>query len=181
MEARQKEQLLATLEQRFAKNKRRHPDLEWTAVAARLEADPKKLRTLFEMEKTGGEPDVTGYDQKSKEYIYCDCSVQSPEGRRSVCYDSEALEARKKNKPENSATAMAASIGIELLDEQQYRELQHLGEFDTKTSSWLKTPAEIRRLGGAIFGDFRYGQVFIYHNGADSYYAARGFRGTLRV
>src|SRR5256885_10485828 len=159
----------------------RHKDLEWAKVKARLEADPEKLWSLNEMEKTGGEPDVVGSDKKTGEYIFYDCSAESPKGRRSVCYDRQALESRKEHKPENNAIDMAAAMGIELLTEEQYRELQELGNFDAKTSSWVKTPSDIRKLGGAIFCDFRYGNVFMYHNGADSYYAARGFRGSLRV
>ena len=175
------EQLLGTLKARFEKNMNRHNGLEWAAVQARLEVNPGKLWSLSEMERTGGEPDVAGYDEQTDEYIFYDCSAESPRGRRSICYDPEALAARKENKPADSAVGMAADMGIELLTEEQYRELQKLGRFDTKTSSWLKTPSEIRKLGGAIFGDFRYGTVFVYHNGADSYYAARGFRGALRV
>jgi len=174
-------ELIRELKSRFEKNMNRHKGLEWAKVQAKLEADPEKLWSLNEMERTGGEPDVADVDKKTGEYIFYDCSTESPKGRRSVCYDSEALEARKENKPENSAVAMAASMGIELLTEEQYRELQKLGNFDTKTSSWVRTPTEIRRLGGAIFCDFRYDTVFVYHNGADSYYAARGFRGSLRV
>lgn len=155
--------------------------MEWAKVLARLEAHPEKLWPLNEMERTGGEPDVVGRDKKTAEIVFCDCSAESPKGRRSICYDREALEARKEFKPANNAMDMAAAIGIELLTEEEYRELQGLGEFDTKTSSWLKTPPEVRKLGGAIFGDRRYGRVFVYHNGADSYYAARGFRGALRV
>jgi hypothetical protein len=177
----EREQLLGTLKARFEKNMNRHNGLEWAAVQARLEANPGKLWSLSEMERTGGEPDVAGYDEQTDEYIFYDCSAESPRGRRSICYDPEALAARKENKPADSAVGMAADMGIELLTEEQYRELQKLGRFDTKTSSWLKTPSEIRKLGGAIFGDFRYGTVFVYHNGADSYYAARGFRGALRV
>jgi hypothetical protein len=159
----------------------RHKGLDWAKVQARLEANPQKLRSLNEMETTGGEPDVVGRDKKSGEYIFYDCSAESPKGRRSICYDHEALEARKENKPKDSAVNMAATMGIELLTEEQYRELQKLGNFDLKTSSWVKTPPEIRKLGGALFCDRRYNQVFLYHNGADSYYAARAFRGSLRV
>jgi len=159
----------------------RHKGLDWTEVQAKLEAIPEKLRSLHEMEQTGGEPDVVAYDQKTGEYVFCDCSAESPKGRRSLCYDREALEARKEHKPENSAVAMAAAMGIELLAEEQYRELQKLGNFDSKTSSWVKTPSNIRKLGGALFCDRRYDAVFVYHNGAESYYAARGFRGSLRV
>ncbi|HEY0899983.1 MAG TPA: DUF4256 domain-containing protein, partial [Sphingobacteriaceae bacterium] len=162
-------------------NKNRHQGLEWNAVQARLEADPDKLWSLNQMEQTGGEPDVVGQDNSSGEFLFIDCAAESPSGRRSLCYDREALDSRKENKPENSAVDLADEMGIELLSEEQYRELQKLGKFDTKTSSWLKTPPEIRKLGGAIFADFRYGQVFVYHNGAPSYYAARGFRGLLRV
>lgn len=173
--------LLETLESRFESNMDRHEGVRWPDVRARLEAEPGKLWSLAEMERTGGEPDVVGRDGETGEYVFYDCARESPKGRRSVCYDGEALEARKKHKPENSAVQMAADMGAELLDEEQYRRLQELGEFDTKTSSWLRTPPEIRRLGGAIFGDFRYGTVFVYHNGAESYYAARGFRCSLRV
>jgi hypothetical protein len=177
----QREELLRTLKARFEKNMNRHKDIEWTKVQARLEANPEKLWSLHEMERTGGEPDVVGHDKSTGETIFYDCSAESPQGRRSVCYDREALESRKKFKPENNAIDMASAMGIELLTEKQYRELQKLGNFDTKTSSWVKTPADIRKLGGAIFADFRYGHVFVYHNGAESYYAARGFRGSLRV
>lgn len=159
----------------------RHKDLEWTKVKTKLEANSEKLWSLNEMEKTGGEPDVIAYDQKTSEYIFYDCSMESPKGRRSVCYDREALESRKEHKPKDNALDMAASMGIEILAEEQYRELQKFGKFDTKTSSWIKTPSNIRKLGGAIFADFRYGHVFVYHNGAESYYAVRGFRGLLRV
>ena len=177
----QREELLNTLKARFEKNRNRHKGLEWTEVQSRLEANTAKLQSLSEMEATGGEPDVVGYDEKTGEYIFYDCSAESPKGRRSVCYDAEALESRKEHKPKNSATAMAAAMGIELLTEAQYRDLQKLGAFDTKTSSWVKTPAEVRTLGGALFCDRRYNQVFVYHNGAESYYAARAFRGILRV
>jgi hypothetical protein len=177
----QQEELLGILKVRFEKNLNRHEGLEWANVQRKLEAATGKLWSLHEMERTGGEPDVVGYDEAADEFIFMDCSAESPSGRRSVCYDHEALNARKQNKPENSALGMAADMGIEILDEGQFRELQKLGKFDAKTSSWLLTPSEIRKLGGAIFGDFRYGQVFIYHNGADSYYGARGFRGSLRV
>lgn len=177
----QREELLSTLKARFEKNRSRHKGLEWAKVQARLEANPEKLWPLHEMERTGGEPDVAGHDKKTGEYIFYDCSAESPKGRRSLCYDREALEARKEHKPKDSAIDMAAAMGIELLTEEQYRELQKLGDFDTKTSSWVKTPADIRKLGGALFCDFRYGHVFTYHNGAESYYAARGFRGALRV
>lgn len=177
----QKENLFSILRERFAKNKIRHKDIEWTDVQAKLEASPAKIWSLNEMEETGGEPDVVGRDSKTGEFIFFDCSEESPKGRRSLCYDRKALDARKANKPEDSVMDMAADMGIEMLDEEQYRALQQLGHFDMKTSSWLITPADIRKLGGAIFGDYRYGKVFIYHNGADSYYAARGFRGVLRV
>jgi hypothetical protein len=176
-----REELLLILRARFEKNMSRHKGLEWANVEAKLKSSPEKLWSLSEMESTGGEPDVVGHDKKSGEYIFYDCSAETPKGRRSICYDHEALEARKENKPENSAIQMATGMGIELLSEEQYRELQKLGKFDMKTSSWVKTPADIRKLGGAIFADFRYGKVFIYHNGAKSYYAARGFRGSLRV
>jgi len=177
----QREELLRTLKARFEKNMDRHKDLEWTEVQAKLEANIEKLWSLNEMEGTGGEPDVVGHDEKTGEYIFYDCSVESPKGRRSVCYDREALESRKKHKPENTAIDMATAMGIELLTEEQYRELQKLDNFDMKTSSWVQTPANIRKLGGAIFCDYRYDTVFVYHNGADSYYAARGFRGSLKV
>lgn len=177
----QQEDLLSMLKVRFEKNMNRHEGLEWAKIQAKLEANPEKLWSLNEMEQTGGEPDVVGYDEKKDEYIFYDCSAESPKGRRSICYDREALESRKKHKPENSAIDMAAAMGIELLSEEQYRELQKLGNFDMKTSSWVQTPSDIRELGGALFCDRRYGQVFLYHNGADSYYAARGFRGSLRV
>jgi hypothetical protein len=181
MKLKEQEELLKTLKARFEKNINRHKGLDWAKVQARLEANPQKLRSLNEMETTGGEPDVVGRDKKSGEYIFYDCSAESPKGRRSICYDHEALEARKENKPKDSAVNMAATMGIELLTEEQYRELQKLGNFDLKTSSWVKTPPEIRKLGGALFCDRRYNQVFLYHNGADSYYAARAFRGSLRV
>jgi len=177
----QREELLSALKDRFEKNMNRHKGLEWAKVQARLEANPEKLWSLNEMERTGGEPDVVGYDKKAGEYTFYDCSAESPKGRRSVCYDGEALKSRKEHKPKNSATEMAADMGIEVLTEEQYRELQQLGNFDTKTSSWIITPAAVRKLGGALFGDYRYGNVFIYHNGAESYYAARAFRGSLRV
>lgn len=176
-----REELLKTLNARFEKNMKRHNDIVWTKVHARLEANTEKLWSLNEMEKTGGEPDVVAHDEKTGEYIFIDCSAESPKGRRSICYDHEALEARKEYKPENSAVNLAAHMGIELLTEEQYRELQKLGSFDLKTSSWVVTPVEIRKLGGAVFCDRRYDHVFIYHNGADSYYAVRGFRGLLRV
>jgi len=177
----ERDELINTLRERFEKNANRHKNLEWAKVESRLKANMEKLWSLNEMERTSGEPDVVGYDRKTGEYIYYDCSAESPAGRRSFCYDHEALESRKENKPKNSAAAMAASIGVELLSEEQYRELQRLGKFDSKTSSWIKTPESIRKLGGAIFCDFRYDTVFVYHNGAESYYAARGFRGSLRV
>jgi hypothetical protein len=173
--------LLRTLKARFEKHMHRHHGLQWAAVQARLEANPEKLWSLHEMERTGGEPDVVGHDTKTGEYVFYDCSAESPKGRRSVCYDREALEARKEHKPKNSATDMAAAMGIEILTEAQYRELQTLGEFDTKTSSWVQTPPDIRARGGAIFCDRRYDHVFTYHNGAESYYAARAFRGALKV
>src|SRR5271169_1830006 len=169
MNAKQREQLLKTLKARFEKHTSRHKGLEWAKVQAKLEASSEKLRSLDEMERTGGEPDVVGHDKKTGEYIFYDCSAESPKGRRSVCYDREALESRKENKPGNNAVGMAAAMGVELLTEEQYRELQKLGNFDTKTSSWVKTPADIRRLGGALFCDRRYGTVFVYHNGAESY------------
>jgi hypothetical protein len=177
----QREELLRAMKARFEKNINRHKGLEWAKVQARLEANTEKLWSLNEMERTGGEPDVVGHDKETGEYIFYDCSAESPKGRRSVCYDREALESRKKYKPENNAIDMAAAMGIELLTEEQYRELQKLGNFDTKTSSWVETPANIRKLGGAIFCDCRYDTVFVYHNGAESYYTARGFRGSLRV
>ena len=181
LSAEQREELLNTLKTRFEKNMGRHKGLEWTNIQAKLEANPEKLWSLSEMERTGGEPDVVGHDKKTGEYIFYDCAAESPKGRRSVCYDREALEARKEHKPKDSALDMAAAIGVELLTEEQYRELQKLGNFDTKTSSWVKTPADIRKLGGAIFADRRYGHVFVYHNGAQSYYSVRGFRGSLRA
>jgi len=177
----QREELLNTLKDRFEKNKNRHKGIEWAKVQARLEASTEKLWSLDDMETTGGEPDVVGYDAQTGEYIFFDCAAESPKGRRSICYDPEALESRKEHKPGNSAIGMAAEMGIEMLDEEQYRLLQQFGKFDTKTSSWIKTPAEIRKLGGAIFADYRYGTIFVYHNGAESYYAARAFRGSLRV
>jgi hypothetical protein len=177
----QREGLLKALKARFEKNMKRHQGLEWAEVQAKLEANPEKLWSLNEMERTGGEPDVVGQDEKTGETVFYDCSAESPAGRRNVCYDREALDARKEYKPKDSAMDMAAALGIELLTEEQYRALQKLGNFDTKTSSWVKTPAEIRKLGGALFADRRYDHVFVYHNGAESYYAARGFRGSLRV
>src|SRR6476660_6295328 len=176
----QREELLRTLKARFEKNMNRHKGLEWAKAQAKLEANPDALWSLNEMERTGGEPDVVGHDKKKGEYSFYDCSAESPNGRRSVCYDGEALESRKEHKPKNNAIDMAAAMGIELLTEEQYRELQELGDFDTKTSSWIITPADIRNLGGALFVDYRYGNVFVYHNGAESYYAARGFRGSVR-
>lgn len=179
--AQQTDVLLGTLKARFEKNKGRHEGLEWAPIEAKLKASPRHLASLDQMEETGGEPDVVGYDKKADEYIFQDCSAESPKGRRSICYDREALDSRKENKPANSALDMAAAMGIEILTEEQYRELQKLGEFDKKTSSWIQTPPEIRKLGGALFCDRRYDTVFVYHNGAESYYAARGFRGSLRV
>ncbi len=177
----QREELLSILKTRFEKNMKRHKGLDWSAIQVKFETNPDKLWSLNEMEASGGEPDVVGYDKKTGEYIFYDCAAESPKGRRSVCYDGEALESRKEHKPKNSAIEMAAAMGIEILTEEQYRELQQLGEFDTKTSSWVQTPAPIREHGGAIFCDRRYNHVFVYHNGAESYYAARGFRGSLRV
>ncbi len=177
----QREQLLKTLKLRFEKNMSRHHGLEWPKIKARLEASAEKLWSLNEMEKTGGEPDVVGQDQATGEFIFFDCSAESPKGRTSVCYDREGLESRKEHRPKNTAVDMATAMGIELLTEEQYRELQTLGEFDTKTSSWVKTPAEMRKLGGALFGDRRFGRIFFYHNGAQSYYSGRGFRGWVRV
>ena len=177
----QREVLLRALKARFEKNMNCHQGFEWSKVEAKLEADADKLWSLNEMERTGGEPDAVGHDKKTGEYIFYDCSAESPKGRRSLCYDREALEARKEHKPKDSATEMAAAMGIELLTEEQYRQLQQLGEFDTKTSSWVKTPSDIRKLGGALFCDRRYDTVFVYHNGAESYYGARAFRGSLRV
>jgi hypothetical protein len=177
----QRGDLLRALKARFEKAMNRHKGLEWAKVQAKLEANPEKLWSLNEMERTGGEPDVVGHDKKTDEYIFYDCSAESPKGRRNVCYDREALESRKEHKPENNAVDMAAAMGIELLSEEQYRELQSLGNFDTTTSSWVKTPSDIRKLGGALFCDRRYDHVFVYHNGAISYYAARGFRGSLKV
>lgn len=177
----QREQLLTTLKKRFEKNMHRHENLQWEKIEEKLLNNPDKLWSLYEMERTEGEPDVIGYDSENDQYIFCDCSKESPKGRRSVCYDREALESRKNHKPENSAVEMAQEMGIEILDEEQYRELQKLENFDMKTSTWIKTPADIRALGGALFCDFRYGHVFVYHNGASSYYASRGFRGILKV
>lgn len=177
----QSKALLITLKERLEEHMNRHENLNWVHIKEKLEAKPEKLWSLFEMERTGGEPDVVGYDEEIDEYIFYDCSPESPTGRRSVCYDRAALESRKKHKPENSAIDMAISIGIELLTEDEYRALQKLGNFDMKTSSWIKTPADIRECGGALFCDYRYGHVFVYHNGASSYYSSRGFRGSLRV
>ncbi len=177
----QREELLGALHARFEKNLRRHQGLDWAKVKAKLESNPDKLWSLHEMEKTGGEPDIVGQDKSTGEFIFFDCSAQSPEGRTSVCYDREGLESRKEHRPKTSAMDMAAAMGLELLTEEQYRELQQLGEFDTKSSSWVKAPADIRKLGGALFGDRRFGRVFIYHNGAQSYYSARAFRGSLKV
>lgn len=177
----QREELIVALKSRFDKNMQRHEGVEWTAVQAKLLSNPEKLWSLHQMELSGGEPDLIGTDMETGEYLFCDCSAESPKGRRSLCYDRAALESRKEFKPENTAVDLATSMGIELLTEEQYRSLQQLGNFDTKTSSWIKTPAEIRQLGGAIFCDRRYNHVFTYHNGADSYYAARGFRGILKV
>ncbi|MBN1986715.1 MAG: DUF4256 domain-containing protein [Prolixibacteraceae bacterium] len=177
----EREGLLKTLKARFEKNMNRHDELKWDKIQAKLEENPEKLWSLNEMEETGGEPDVVGYDNKTGEYIFYDCSPESPKGRRSLCYDHKALESRKEHKPKDSAVNLAAAMGIELLTEEQYRELQQLGRFDLKTSSWVQTPAEIRKLGGAVFCDRRYDHVFLYHNGADSYYAARGFRGSLKI
>ncbi len=179
--AKQRQDLLKTLQTRFEKNPQRHPGIRWAEVEARLAASAEKLWSLHEMETTGGEPDVVGHDKKTGAYLFFDCAPQSPAGRASLCYDREALESRKEHKPKTSAMDMAAAMGIELLTEAQYHELQTLGEFDTKSSSWVKSPAEMRKLGGAIFGDRRFGRVFIYHNGAQSYYSGRGFRGSLRV
>jgi len=177
----QRQEMLETLQERFEKNMNRHKGLAWSKVQSKLEADPSKLWSLSEMERTGGEPDVVAFDKKKGEFVFYDCSTESPKDRRSLCYDRQALDARRENKPTNDVVTMAASIGVELLTEDEYRALQKLGEFDLKTSSWVATPADIRKLGGAIFCDRRYNAVFTYHNGADSYYAARGFRGSLRV
>lgn len=179
--AAKQEELLSTFKARFEKHPERHKGIEWAKVQAKLEANPTKLWSLNEMENTGGEPDVVGVDKKTGEYLFYDCAAESPKGRRSTCYDHEALEARKEHKPEDSAINMATEMGIEILTEEEYRALQQFGKFDTKTSSWIKTPADIRKLDGALFADWRYGHVFVYHNGAQSYYAARGFRGVLRV
>ena len=177
----QREELLRVLKARFEKNMNRHKGLEWAKVQDKLQGNTEKLWSLNQMERSGGEPDVIGHDKKTAEYIFYDCSAESPKGRRSICYDREALESRKEHKPENTAVDMAAAMGVEILTEEQYRHLQTLGNFDTKTSSWVKTPSDIRKLGGALFCDCRYDTVFVYHNGAESYYAARGFRGSLRV
>lgn len=177
----QSKSLLGLLQKRFEKNSKHYPSVQWLDVQAKLEANPAKLYSLNEMERTGGEPGLIGLDPKSGDYVFCDCSAESPAGRRSVCYDKEGQESRKEHKPQSNAVEMALVMGIELLTEEQYRELQQLGNFDTKTSSWLQTPASVREQGGALFGDYRYGRVFVYHNGAQSYYAARGFRGMLRV
>jgi Protein of unknown function (DUF4256) len=181
LSSQQRQELLRTLKARFEKNMNRHKDLEWARVQAKLEANVEKLWSLNEMERTGGEPDVVNHDKKTGEYIFYDCSAESPKGRRSLCYDREALESRKEHKPKDSAMDMASAMGIELLTEEQYRELQKIGNFDTKTSSWVKTPSAIRKLGGALFCDRRFNTVFVYHNGAESYYAGRAFRGSLRV
>jgi hypothetical protein len=181
MKAQEREELLQVLKARFEKNMHRHVGISWAEVQAKLEGNPDARRSLQEMEATGGEPDVIGQDKESSHLTFCDCSPESPTGRRSACYDVEARESRKENAPENSAVEMAGAMGIDLLTEERYRELQKLGEFDTKTSSWIKTPSDVRALGGALFCDRRYGKVFVYHNGAQSYYAARGFRGSLRV
>ena len=179
--SKQREELIGTLKARFEKNTSRHQGLQWAKVRAKLDANPAALGSLHEMEQTGGEPDVVGQDRKTGEYIFHDCAAESPSGRRSLCYDREALDSRKENKPKGSAMEMAAAMGVELLTEEEYREMQKLGKFDTKTSSWIRTPAAIRKLGGSLFCDRRYDHVFTYHNGAESYYAARGFRGSLRV
>jgi len=181
MKAQERDKLLGALKARFEKNMQRHRGIEWSAVRAKLEANAAALKSLHEMESTGGEPDVIGYDKAARAYTFCDCAAESPAGRRSYCYDGEALDARKEAKPKSSAMQVAKDMGVELLTEEQYRELQKLGEFDLKTSSWIKTPADVRELGGALFCDRRYGKVFVYHNGAQSYYAARGFRASLRV
>lgn len=177
----QREEFLKILKARFEKNSNRHNEIEWDNIQTKLDANEEKLWSLYEMEKTGGEPDVVDYNEKIDEYIFVDCSEETPKGRRSICYDRNGMESRKENKPENNAVDMAYSMGIEILTEEQYRELQKLGNFDMKTSSWIKTPSDIRKLGGALFADFRYGNVFVYHNSAPSYYSVRGFRGLLRV
>lgn len=179
--AKQGEELLRVLKTRFEKNMKRHSSLEWSKIQAKLEKNTDKLWSLYQMENTGGEPDVVNYDKKTGEFIFFDCSPETPQGRRSTCYDREGLESRKEHRPENNAIDMAVTMGIDMLTEEQYRELQGIGTFDAKTSSWIKTPADIRKRGGAIFADYRYGHVFVYHNGAQSYYSARGFRGSLRV
>lgn len=179
--AEQREKIIKVLKARFEKNMNRHSGLEWAKVQDKLEGNAEKLWSLSEMERTGGEPDIVDYDKNSDEYVYFDCSTETPKGRRNVCYDREALELRKEYKPKSTAVDMAVAMGVEILTEEQYRQLQKLGSFDTKTSSWIKTPSDIRKLGGALFADFRYGNVFVYHNGASSYYAARGFRGWIRV
>jgi hypothetical protein len=176
-----REELLDKLKVRFEENMNRHKGIEWTKIEVKLNSNPQKLWSLYRMEETGGEPDVVGYDNKTDEYIFYDCSAETPKGRRSICYDQEALNSRKEHKPQNSAVVMCTEMGIDLLTEEQYRELQQFGKFDTKTSSWLKTPSEIRKLGGAIFADFRYNNVFVYHNGAESYYSVRGFRGSIKI
>jgi hypothetical protein len=181
LSVKEREGIISTLKARFEKNPNRHKGLEWSKVLARLESNPDKLWSLDKMEETGGEPDVIDYDKKTGEYIFCDCSAETPKGRRSVCYDRKALDARKEHKPADSAMDMAEAIGIEILNEEQYLQLQKLGSFDAKTSSWLTTPSDVRKLGGALYGDYRYGRVFVGHNGADSYYSARAFRGLLRV
>lgn len=181
MKPAQRAELLSALKARFEKNMNRHKGLDWATVQAKIDANPEKLSSLHEMEKSGGEPDVVGYDKKTGEYVFYDCSAETPHGRRNICYDREGLESRKEFKPKDTAMDMAAAMGIEILTEQQYRQLQDLGKFDTKTSSWLGTPSEVRKLGGAIFGDRRYDRVFVYHNGAPSYYRVRGFRGSLKV
>ena len=177
----QSTEFIALLKARFEKHSNRHKDLVWKDIQTKLEAQNDKLWSLSQMEETGGEPDVVGYDAKTSQYIFCDCSIETPKGRRSICYDREALEARKEHKPENTALDMATTMGVEILTEEQYRDLQHIGEFDLKTSSWIITPPAIRKLGGALFCDRRYDNVFVYHNGADSYYGSRGFRGSLRI
>lgn len=179
--AKQKDEILKIISERFAKHMNRHPQLEWKKLEAKLKKSDTKLATLYEMEITGGEPDVVGYDKKSDTYVFFDCAAESPAGRRSLCFDRAGLESRKEHQPLNSAMDLAAEMGVEILDEKQYRELQTLGKFDTKTSSWIATPANIRKLGGALFADYRYGTVFVYHNGAQSYYAGRGFRGFVKV
>ncbi|MEO5890315.1 MAG: DUF4256 domain-containing protein [Ferruginibacter sp.] len=181
LSSKQCEELINTLKDRFEKNMKRHKGIEWNKVQLKLEANKEKLWSLNEMELTGGEPDIVGHDKKTGEYIFYDCSAESPKGRRSICYDHTALESRKENKPANSAIGMATEMGVEILTEEQYRELQELGDFDAKTSSWIMTPSNIRKLGGAIFADYRYQTIFVYHNGAESYYAARAFRGSLRI